>query len=81
MKLKKKKKTYGRIDREELLSALRFYELGDRQIAKWKLFFVNSRACVRVGNGISDWFPVKVRLCQGSVNCHLTYLIPMWMVL
>ncbi len=32
---------------------------------------------MRVGNGMSDWFPVKVGLYQGSVNCHLTYLIPM----
>ncbi len=44
-------------------------------------FYVNSTVCVRVGNGMSDWFPVKVGLCQGSVNFHLTYLMPIWMVL
>ncbi len=27
---------------------------------------MNSRACLRVGNGMSDWFPVNVWLCQGS---------------
>ncbi len=35
---------------------------------------MNSRACVRVGNGMSDWFPVKVGLCQENVNRHLTYV-------
>ncbi len=64
MKLEKKK-TYGTIDREELLSALRFYGLGGRQIGRLETFYVNSRACVRVGNGMSDWLPVKVRLYQG----------------
>ncbi len=29
---------------------------------------------MRVGNGMSDWFPVKVGLCQEIVNCHLTYV-------
>ena len=30
-------------------------------------FFVDSRACVRVGNDVSGWFPVNVGLRQGSV--------------
>ncbi len=30
-------------------------------------FYVNSRACVRVGNGISDWLVVNVGLRQGCV--------------
>ncbi len=29
-----------------------------------KSFHVNSRACVRVGNNVSDWFPVQVGLWQ-----------------
>ncbi len=28
---------------------------------------MNSRACVRVGNGVTDWFPVQVGLWQGCV--------------
>ena len=30
-------------------------------------FYVDSRACVRVGNDVSEWFPVNVGLRQGCV--------------
>ena len=30
-------------------------------------FYVDSRACVRVGNDVSEWFPVNVGLRQGRV--------------
>ncbi len=28
---------------------------------------MNSRECVRVGNAVSDWFPVQIGLRQGCV--------------
>ena len=30
-------------------------------------FYVDSRACVPVGNDVSEWFPVNVGLRQGCV--------------
>ena len=30
-------------------------------------FFVDTRACIRVGNDVSKWFPVNVGLRQGCV--------------
>ena len=30
-------------------------------------FYVDSTACVQVGNDVSDWFPVNVGLRQGCV--------------
>ena len=30
-------------------------------------YYVDSRACVRVGNNVSEWFPVNARLRQGWV--------------
>ena len=30
-------------------------------------FYVYSMACVRVGNDVSEWFPVNVGLSQGYV--------------
>ena len=30
-------------------------------------FYVDSRTCVRVGNDVSEWFPVNVGLRQGCV--------------
>ncbi len=59
-----RKKTSDGIDVEMLRSVLRFYGLGGRQIDGIESFHVNSRACVRVGNSMSDWFCVKVGLYQ-----------------
>ena len=30
-------------------------------------FYIDSRACVRVGNDVSDWFPVNGGLTPGCV--------------
>ena len=46
---------------------LRIYGIGGRLLEGVKSFYVNSKACVRVGNGVSEWFPVKVCLRQGCV--------------
>ncbi len=43
------------------------YGLQGRLLKGVKSFYVNSRACVRVGNGVSDWFVVQVGLQQGCV--------------
>ncbi len=51
-------KAHDRIDREGLWTVLRLYGLGGRLLKRVKSFYVNSRACVRVGNGVSDWFLV-----------------------
>ena len=32
-----------------------------------KSLYVGSKACARVGNEVSEWFPVRVELRQGSV--------------
>ena len=32
-----------------------------------KSLYVGSKACVRVGNKVSEWFPVRVGLKQGCV--------------
>ncbi len=64
-------KAYDRIDREGLWIILRLHGLGDRLLKGMKSVFVNSRACVRVGNDVSDWFPVQVDLQQGCVMSPL----------
>ncbi len=48
-------------------TVLRLYGLGGRLLKKAKSFYVNGRACVRVGNDVSNWFPVRVGLRQGCV--------------
>ena len=42
-------------------------ELGGKLLKAVQSFYVDSRACVQVGNDVSDWFPVNVGLRQGCV--------------
>ncbi len=49
-------KAYDRIDMEGLWTVLKLYGVGGRLLKGVKSFYVNSRACVRVGNGVNDWF-------------------------
>ncbi len=55
-------KAYDRTDRKGLWTVLRLYGLGGRLLKVMKSFYMNSRACVRVGNVVSDWFLVQVGL-------------------
>ena len=40
------------------------YGVGGKLLKAVQSFYVNSRACVRVGNDVSKWFPVNVELKQ-----------------
>ena len=60
-------KAYDRVDRTALWDVLRMYGVGGKLLCGVKSFYVDSRACVRVGNEVSEWFPVKVGLRQGCV--------------
>ncbi len=55
------------MEREGLWTVLRLHGLDGRLLKRVKSFYVNSRACVRIRNGVSDWFPVRVGLQQGCV--------------
>ena len=46
---------------------LRVYEVGGKLLKAVQSFYTNSRACVRVGNDVSDWFPVNIGLSLGCV--------------
>ena len=51
-----------RVDRDVMCNVLRLYGIGGRLLRGVKSFYVGSKACVRVGNAMSEWFPVSVRL-------------------
>ena len=53
--------------RDAMWNALRVYEIGGRLLRGVKSLYVGSKACVRVGNEVSEWFPVRVGLRQGCV--------------
>ena len=48
-------------------NVLRLNGIGGRLLQGVKSLYVGSKACVRVGNEVSEWFPVRVGLRQGCV--------------
>ena len=46
---------------------LRVYVVMGKLLNAVQSFYVDSRACVQVGNDVSKWFPVNVGLRQGGV--------------
>ena len=46
---------------------LKVYGVGGKLLKAVQSFYIDSRACVRVGNDGSEWFPVNVLLRQGCV--------------
>ena len=60
-------KAYDRVDRDAMWNVLRVYGIGGRLLRGVKSLYVGSKACVRVGNEVSEWFPVRVGLRQGCV--------------
>ena len=60
-------KAYDRVDRDATWNILRSNGIGGRLLRGVKSLYVGSKACVRVGNEVSEWFPVTVGLRQGCV--------------
>ena len=60
-------KAYDRVDRDALWEVMRIYGVGGRLLRAVKSFYVDSKACVRVGNETSEWFSVKTGVRQGCV--------------
>ena len=59
-------KAYDTIDQHGILQMLRVYGVRGKLLKAVQSFYVD-RACVRVGNDVSEWFPVNVGLRQGCV--------------
>ena len=60
-------KAYDTIDQHGMWQMLRVYGVGGKLLKPVQSFYVDSRECVQVGNGMIEWFPVNVVLRQGSV--------------
>ena len=61
------KNEYDMIDQHAMWQMLRVYGVGGKLLKAVQSFYIDSRACVRVGNDVSEWFPVNVGLRQGCV--------------
>ena len=60
-------KAYDRVDREAMWKMLRIYGMGGRLLQAVESMYAGSKACVRVGSEVSEWFTVRVGLRQGCV--------------
>ena len=60
-------KAYDRGDRDVMWNVLRLYGIGGRLLQGMKSLCDGSKACVSVGNEMSEWFPVRVGLRQGCL--------------
>ena len=60
-------KAYDTIDRHGMRQMLRVYGVEGKLLKAVQSFYVERRTSVRVGNDVSEWFPVNVGLRQGSV--------------
>ena len=60
-------KAYDRVDREAMWKVLRIYGVGGRLLRAVESMYAGSKACVRVGSEMSEWFQVRVGLRQGCV--------------
>ena len=49
------------------MNVLRLYGISGRLLREVKSLHVGSKACVRVRNEVSEWFPVRLELRQGCV--------------
>ena len=47
-------KAYDRVDRDAMWNVLRLYGIGGRLLRRVKSLYVGSKACVRVGNEVSE---------------------------
>ena len=60
-------KAYDTIDRHGMWQMLKVYGVGGKLLKAVQSLYIDSRACVRVGNDVSEVFPVNVGLRQGCV--------------
>ena len=56
-----------KVDRDAMWNVLRLNGIGGRLLRGVKSLYDGSKACVRVGSEVSEWFPVRVGLRQGCV--------------
>ena len=61
-------KAYDTVDQHGMWQMLRVYGVGGKLLKVVERFYVDSGACVRVGNDASEWFPVNVGLRQCCVS-------------
>ena len=73
-------KAYDTIDRHGMWQILRVYAVGGKLLKAVQRCYVDSRACVWVGNNVCEWFPVDVVLRQGCAMFPCLFNVYIWIV-
>ena len=60
-------KAYDTIDRHGMWQMVRVYGVAGKLLIVVKSFYLESWACVRVGNDVSEWFPFNFGLRQSCI--------------
>ena len=60
-------KAYDRVDRDVLWKGVRLYGVGGKLLKSVQCCYFNSKACVRIGNEVSEWFSANVGVDQCCV--------------
>ena len=50
------------------------YEVGGKLLKAVQSFYVDSEACVRIGNEVSEWFSVNVKVISCLLHCLIIIL-------
>ena len=58
---------YDKVDSDSVWNVLRLYGTSGRLLRSVKSLYVSRKACVRIGNEVSEWFLMRVGLRQGCV--------------
>ena len=73
-------KAYDTIDRHGMRQMRSVYRVGGKLLKAVQSFYLESRACVLVGNDVSERFPVNVGLRQGCVMSPWMFNVYIWIV-
>ena len=60
-------KAHNRVDSNAQWQVFRLYGVGGKLLKAVQNFYVDSRACVKIVNEVSEWFSVNVGVRQGCV--------------
>ena len=62
-------------NRHGMWQMLRVYGVGGKLLKAVQSFYVDSRACVRVGNDVSEWFPVVCVMSPWLFNVYMDGMV------
>ncbi|XP_068234374.1 uncharacterized protein [Palaemon carinicauda] len=57
-------KVYDRVDKEAMQSVMRLYGICGRLLQAVKILYIGNKVCIRIGNEVSEWFPMRSKFTR-----------------